>query len=243
MGMRKIVIANWKMNPSSAEDAVALAKATDVQGIILAPPFPFLASVREVLKSAVLGAQDLSIEEAGPFTGEVSASQLVDLGVKYVIVGHSERRRHLGESDEFIAKKVAAAARHGLIPVLCVGETKEERSEGNKKAVVERQVGVGLSVVGSLKAEVIIAYEPVWAIGVGEADTPEDTLDMVRLITSHLQASGRRSGKRVIYGGSVTGANAKDFFAYQEIEGALVGGASLKGKEIKAISEVARHYD
>ncbi|MBI3114564.1 MAG: triosephosphate isomerase, partial [Candidatus Harrisonbacteria bacterium] len=143
----KLIIANWKMNPTMLEEAVALARATDIEGLVIAPPFPFLEAVGKELKHALLGAQDLFWENpptGGAFTGEVSADELKALGARYVIVGHSERRKNLGETDEMIAKKMKAASDSGLIPVLCVGESREEHDAGRAKEIVNRELRLGL---------------------------------------------------------------------------------------------------
>ena len=243
--MAKLIVANWKMNPRTVDEEVALAKAADVKELAVAPPFPFLASVSAVLRRASLAAQDLSSEDEGAFTGEVSASQLREFGVTYVIVGHSERRHHLAETDEVIARKVATALKHRLTPILCVGETREERASGGKEAVIERQLKIGLSIAGSV-AKVIIAYEPLWAISASpgaHADTVHDTAGMVQYIRSVLAAIGKGEAEAIIYGGSVTSKNIEEFLSYQDIGGALVGGASLKKEEIKKIVKAAATYE
>ena len=236
----KLIIANWKLNPTTEREAIKLAKESDIDGLVICPPFPFLEAVAKVIKKAKLGAQDLFWEEKGAYTGEVSAAQLKDLGVEYVITGHSDRRK-LGETDEMIAKKIEAALKSSLTPVLCVGETQEERSGGKARETVERELKIGLSLVGNSELatrNLIVAYEPIWAIGTGASDTPEDMLEMVELIRR--QASSVK--RQVIYGGSVTSENAEEFLKHKEISGALVGGASLNPKEIKKIVEIAKKY-
>lgn len=220
--MGKIIVANWKLNPATEAEAEKLAKESDVEGLIICPPFPFLRAVAKVIKKAKLGAQDLS------------NSQLKDLCVEYVIIGHSDRRK-LGETDEMVAKKIAAALKDGLKSILCVGETRAERDSGKAKEVVEREVRIGLSLTNNLKLKtknLIVAYEPIWAIGTGNPDTPENMLEMVRLI----------KGERMIYGGSVTSKNAEDFLKHKEISGALVGAASLDSAEIRKIVKIASKY-
>src|SRR3989344_6213851 len=145
--MSKIIIANWKLNPSSVAEAKKLAKASDLSGLIICPPFPYLEEVGAVIKKAKLGAQDIFWEEKGAFTGEVSGSQEKDLGAEYVIIGHSERRQNLGETDAMVAKKIFAAMNDGLTPVLCVGETQAERDKNKTKEVVERELRTGLSKI------------------------------------------------------------------------------------------------
>lgn len=243
--MNKIIIANWKMNPSSVEEARKLAAETDVEGLIICPPFPFLEAVAKTIKKAKLGAQDvfwMNPPAGGAYTGEVSADELKNLCAEYVIVGHSERRQNLGETDEMVAKKIKAAVDAGLIPILCVGETRAERDSGKTKEIIRRELEIGLSLISQLSnvksQKLVIAYEPIWAIGTGIPDTPENMLDMVKFING--QVSGARC--QVIYGGSVTSKNAGLFLKHKEIDGALVGGASLKKEEITKIVEIAKNY-
>src|SRR3989344_1282743 len=241
--MRKIIIANWKMNPDSTGRATKLAEESDIEGLVICPPFPFLKVAGKVIKKAELGAQDLFWEEEGPYTGEVSGAQLKDLGVEYVIIGHSERRK-LGETDEMAAKKIVAAVKTGLTPILCVGESKKERASGITKEVLEKEVRIDLSLVASgyTLNPIIIAYEPIWAIGTGVPDKPENTVEMAKFIKKTLLASGYTLNPIIIYGGSVNSKNAKDFLKHKEIEGALVGGASLDAEEIKKIVEISKKY-
>lgn len=239
--MSKIIIANWKLNPSSPVDAEKLAKDSDIKDLIIAPPFPFLEFVAAIIKKATLGAQDLFWEDSGAYTGEVSGAQLKALEVGHVIIGHSERRKNLGETDEMVAKKVAIAVKDGLKPIICVGETREQRDKNKTVEVVEQEVRIGLSRVSGTKEEIIVAYEPIWAIGTGNPDTPESMLKMVKLI-KEVAARVDIKNIRCIYGGSVTSKNAEEFLKNKEIEGALVGGASLDGEEIKKIVEIAKKY-
>ena len=236
---KKIIIANWKENPKTAEEAISLAQEIDSDGLVIAPPVAFLRDVGRNIKKASLGAQDMFWEEQGPFTGEVSGSQLKSLGVSYVIIGHSDRRR-LGETDAMIAKKISAALKDNLIPILCVGETGEDRDAGRAAQIIEQEIKADLADVWEKSREIIIAYEPVWAIGSGIPDTPMNAIQMSSLIRSLTVNQGLRA--RTIYGGSVTGENAKDFLQHNEVEGALVGGASLQYNEIKKILEVAKLY-
>lgn len=247
--MLKLIVANWKMNPATVEEAVALAQATDIEGLVIAPPFPFLHAVGKVLKHAMLGAQDVAHENppiGGPYTGEVSANELKSLGVRYVIVGHSERRQ-LGETDELIAGKMKSAVEAGLTPVLCVGESREAHDAGRAEEVVERELRLGLSLLIAPHTprttnSFALAYEPIWAISTNKnavADTPEDAVNMVLYIKKQLEKLGFPSGARVFYGGSVDGENAAGFLKKKEIDGALVGGASLKPDDIKKIVRAA----
>lgn len=234
--MAKYIIANWKMNPVSAVEAVELVKATDVVGLIISPPFPFLEVIGKTIKNAALGAQDLFwANSTGAYTGEVSAEELKSMGVKYVIVGHSERRRNLGETDEMVAKKLKAALDAGLMPILCVGESAEERASGKTEEVISRELRIGLSLLSD-DYKLIVAYEPIWAIGTGTPDTPQNMLNMVKYI------GGIAGNLPVIYGGSVTSKNADDFLKHPEIGGVLVGGASLKPEEITKIVEIGNKY-
>ena len=249
----KIVIANWKMNPRGRKEAEELARAGDLEGLVVCPPFVFLEDVSRIISRARLGAQDVFWEEIGAYTGEISPPELQDLCVEYVIVGHSERRQNLGETDEMVARKIAAALKAGLIPILCVGETREEHDGGKTETVVKRELEIGLSLAnqesGIRNQEIIIAYEPIWAIGTGTPDTPENMIEMVKFIRKILLANaclpaGRANAlnPRIIYGGSVTAKNAEEFLRHKEIEGALVGGASLKPEEIKNIVKISKKH-
>lgn len=235
--MAKLIIANWKLNPATAGEAKALAKASDVDGLVVCPPFPFLEEVKDKLTHAALGAQDMFWEESGAYTGEVSGAQLYGLGVTHVILGHSERRQNLGETDEMVAKKIAVAIEIGLTPILCVGETKEEHDAGQAVEVVKREIQIGLSKVKNDLSEVTVAYEPIWAIGTGIPDNPDNTVTMVQLIQ---EAAGAKVP--VLYGGSVKPGNAEAFLSRAEIGGALVGGASLRGEDITQIVAIAKKY-
>ena len=235
--MSKILILNWKMNPATLQEVSVLAQTSDHENVVVAPPFPFLEAVSEVLVKAKLGAQDLFWEEAGAFTGEVSAVELKSLKTSYVIIGHSERRHKLGETDEVVAKKMKAAIDEGLIPVLCVGETKEEKDADKKEEVIERQLKIGLSLVDGQKigvsGQLLIAYEPVWAIGTGDPETPGSAHETVLFIKRIVSAFNFPFSAKVLYGGSVNSGNLKDFLSLKEIDGALVGGASLKIEEVE----------
>jgi len=216
----KIIIANWKMNPQTTEEAIQLAKESDIEGLVICPPFPFLEEVKKTIKKAKLGAQDLFWEPQGAYTGEVSAKELKNLGVEYVIIGHSERRQNLGETDEIVAKKIKAAVEEGLTPILCVGETRAERDAGKTKEVVERELKVGLSLVGQMSKvkgqRLVIAYEPLWAIGenASAADTPADFCHQaiyLRKVLAGLFGSEAARATPILYGGSVDARNAAPF--------------------------------
>lgn len=246
--MRKLLIANWKCNPDTAPRALALARKIHAGiplgkgvDVAIAPPFPFLQLVSGALTRAELGAQDLFWEDLGPYTGEVSWRQLKHFGVKYAIVGHSERRALLGETDEMINKKVHAAQGAGITPVLCVGEPKEVRKSGI--AAAKRYVAAQLEkdLDGVRKGKIVIAYEPIWAIGTGTPDSPKSAAEMIHYIKERVPHEMRKT-LRVLYGGSLSAANADVFLKEPEIEGALVGGASLNPKDFIKIINIAKHY-
>jgi len=234
--MNRLIIANWKLNPKTAKDAEKLALAEDYEGVIIAPSFPHLKIIGDVLRNASLAAQDIFWESGGAYTGEVSPSQLKDIGITHAIIGHSERRNILGETDEMINKKVKAALDHGIEIILCVGEHIDTRKQGIDvaKTFVAGQLDLDLrGVQGRYRKKVVIAYEPVWAIGTGISDIPEETAEICAYIKNLTGAT------QIIYGGSVNSQNAEEFFSQDDIEGALVGGASLKPKEFQKIVEAA----
>ncbi len=238
--MRKPLIAgNWKMYKTTAEARALVSglkknlAGTGKAEAAVCPPFTVLASLTELLMDSgiSLGAQDLFWEDEGAYTGEISGLMLKDLGCRYVIIGHSERRQYFGETDEQVNKKVKAALRHGLEPILCVGESLAQREAGETEALVKEQVEKALQGVEEEKAgKIVIAYEPIWAIGTGRSSTGEDANRVAGLIRQTLAAlyspaTGEKI--RILYGGSVKPENIKEFMAQPEIDGALVGGASL----------------
>ncbi len=251
MSRTPLVAANWKMYKTRQEAAAFLEAALphlvqveDVE-VAICPPFTALETVGRLLAGTPvrLGAQNLHWERQGAFTGEISPVMLAELGCTYVIVGHSERRRWFGEQDAHVRRKVRSALDGGLVPILCVGETLEERQAGQTEARVLAQVSEG---VADLSAEevgrLVIAYEPVWAIGTGHAATGEEANRVIGLIRGYLE---RRFGEaahrtRIQYGGSVTRRNAGEFLAQPEVDGALVGGASLDPEEFVGIVRAAR---
>ena len=243
--MPKLIIANWKENPATLKEAILLAKESDAPGVVIAPPFPFLGAVRAVARHAALAAQDLFYEERGAFTGAVSASQLASVGVTYGIIGHSERRR-LGDTDEMVAKKVHAAMHAGIVPILCIGETRSEHEAGTSNQSILRQLQSGLSLVASgYTLSPILVYEPVWAISTepgATPDTPENAVYMINFIQKTLVANRYSLTPKYIYGGSVNPTNAESFLKEKDVAGALVGGASLKDVEIKKIIAIAKQY-
>ena len=217
-----------------------MAKVSDSANVVIAPPFPFLGIVKKNIKKAKLGAQDVFWFVKGPYTGEVSPQMLKSLGVSYVIGGHSERRNWLGETDEMINKKVKAALNAGLKIILCVGENKNIRKRGISiaKNFVKKQLEKDLAGTINYKLKnknLIIAYEPVWAIGTGRSDKPEQTVEISKFIKSFLKSKFRILNPKVLYGGSVNSENAHSFLNQPFIDGALVGGASLKPAQIRKI--------
>ena len=252
--MRKAFVAgNWNMNSdsrSSLELAKAVAdKAAGLarEGITVAviPPFVYLQSVGQALSASPigLGAQDLYIEQKGAFTGEISPNMLKDVGCTYVLCGHSERRHVLGESDELVGKKLTAAIHGGLLPILCVGELLEERDGNQTEQVVERQIRTGLADLSEDKASAVtIAYEPVWAIGTGRTATPQQAQEVhafIRKLLAEMYGDPLAQEIRIQYGGSVKPANAEDLMSQPDVDGALVGGASLKADDFVGIIEAA----
>ena len=244
---KKLVAGNWKMHGSLAENAALLeALKPALAGIeaVVCVPFPYLAQVQTVLtgSSIAWGAQNVSEQAKGAFTGEVSASMLLDFGCKYVIVGHSERRSLYGESDELVASKYMAAQSAGLIPILCVGESLEERESGVTEAVVARQLDAVINAAGVASlAKAVVAYEPVWAIGTGKTASPEQAQAVHAFIRGKIAAldAAVADGLVIQYGGSVKAANAAELMVQPDIDGGLIGGASLVADEFVAICRAA----
>ena len=247
---QRLVAGNWKMNGSIASIRVLMkdivAEAGQIQNAAMAvcPPYVYLEAVRGLLDGTRigLGGQDVAEQDAGAYTGEVSGEMLKDVGCRYVIVGHSERRNILGEDDEFTARKFAAARRHGLIPILCVGELLEEREGGITEEVVARQLDavIALEGVAALK-DAVVAYEPVWAIGTGRTATPEQAQEVHAFIRGRVAERDAEvaAGLQLLYGGSVKADNAAELFAMPDIDGGLIGGASLDAGEFLAICRAA----
>jgi len=240
--MNKLIVFNWKMNPLNEKRALTLALLSDFKKVVIAPPFLYIPLVKKVIKKALLGAQDVFWEKFGAYTGCISPRQLKSLGVKYVIVGHSERRYYFKENDEIINKKIKAALKENLKVILCVGEDWSVRKKGLKaaKKFVEKQLFKDLKGIKSLAVNyqpLIIAYEPIWAIGSSVADEPKETQEMVKFIKDFLAINYQLTAK-VLYGGSVSSRNVFNFLSQKEIDGVLVGGASLKSKEIIKIINV-----
>lgn len=244
---KKFVAGNWKMNGSLAENAALLAAIKPaLVGIEVAVcvPFPYLAQVQAALtgSSIAWGAQNLSEQGKGAYTGEVSAAMLLDFACRYVIVGHSERRSLYGESDELVAKKYIAAQAAGLTPILCVGESLQERESGVTEQVVARQLDAVISAAGVTSlAKAVVAYEPVWAIGTGKTASPEQAQAVHAFIRGKIAAldAGIAAGLVIQYGGSVKASNAAELMAQPDIDGGLIGGASLVADEFIAICRAA----
>jgi triosephosphate isomerase len=248
----KTIIGNWKMNVGTRE-SVALARGVllALRGkkllpeTIICPPFVALGEVRKVVarSHAALGAQNVHWEEQGAFTGEVSSRMLVELGVTHVILGHSERRQYFGETDEMVNKKLIHALSAGLTPIVCVGEEKEVREVGKEREVVARQLRGALKGLHLRhKERILFAYEPVWAIGTGMPAEPADAVEMhawIRSLVPDLLPGIKPAQFSVLYGGSVEGSNAYSFLREDEVEGLLVGGASVKLSEFTKILEAA----
>ncbi|MDX2131738.1 MAG: triose-phosphate isomerase [Planctomycetota bacterium] len=250
---KPFVGGNWKMNTNRTTGSDLTRGVTDgliqVDGVDVAvfPPFPYLLTVRAILRdrgsSVRLGAQDVYFQQDGAYTGEVSVAMLKDCGTQAVLVGHSERRHVLGEKDELVNKKLRAALESGLEAVLCVGETLDERTAGHQDIVTARQVRTGLAdIPASMTERLVIAYEPVWAIGTGKTATPQDAQDAHAQIRTLI---GRTYGKdvaarvRIIYGGSLKPDSAQALFAQPDVDGGLVGGASLNAADFVSICKAA----
>lgn len=236
---RKIIAGNWKMNKTPTE-AIALINelkplvATKDADVVFCVPFVSLIPAVEAVKGTdiAIGAQNMYFEESGAYTGEVSPGMLVDIGVKYVIIGHSERRQYFAETDETVNKKVIKAFEHGLTPIICVGESLTQREQGITIDFVRQQVKIAfLNVTADQVKNAVIAYEPIWAIGTGKVATTEQAEEVcsaIRMCISEIYDVATAAAIRIQYGGSVTAASAADLFSQKDIDGGLVGGASLK---------------
>lgn len=254
MARRRLIAGNWKMNGTLRETETLLGGILDGVGqiapevdLLVIPPYTALQTARCVLEGSdgriALGAQNMHPEARGAFTGEVSAAMLVDIGATHVLVGHSERRVHFHESDEFLRRKVATALGAGLIPILCIGELLKQREAGATEQVLDGQLAGALTGIDADGlARLVLAYEPVWAIGTGKVATPEQAEDAHRHIRGWLASTYGdlpAAAARVLYGGSVTAANAAGLLARPGVDGALVGGASLKADEFLGIARAA----
>ena len=242
----KIVAGNWKMNKTASEAAALIngikkevAGVTKVE-IVVCPPFTDLKEAAAACagSNVALGAQNVHWEASGAFTGEISAAMLKDLGVTYAIIGHSERRQYFGETDETVNKRAKAALAAGLIPIVCVGETLSERDGGQMEAVVVRQTTLGLADLGEDLVKVVVAYEPVWAIGTGRTATPAQAQEvhaLIRRTLADISCGDVANKMRIQYGGSMKPENAKELMSQPDIDGGLIGGAALKADSFAAI--------
>ncbi len=249
-----LVAGNWKLNGSRAANQALLddviADGAGIRGseIMVCPPFVYLAELAQVLggTNVLLGSQDVAAQEAGAYTGEVSAAMLRDVGCSHAIIGHSERRTLFGDTDDRVAAKFLAARAGGLVPIICVGETLDEREADQTEAVVARQIQAVIDAdgIGALAGS-IIAYEPVWAIGTGKTATPDQAQAVHAVIRAQLAAADAKiaAETRILYGGSVKGGNATELFAMPDIDGGLIGGASLNADEFLTICRAAAGTD
>ena len=248
--MNKLIVGNWKMNGSLAAneslvrtmlDGLAVAPAPQAD-LALCAPAVYLAQLQGLLKASPIawGAQDVSVHEQGAYTGEVAAAMLKDFACRYAIVGHSERRQYHGETDDTVATKAQRALAAGVTPIVCVGETLAQREAGETESVVKRQLAAVIHTVGHCITEIVVAYEPVWAIGTGKTATPEMAQAVHAVLRAQLAAASTHA-KRVhlLYGGSMNAANAASLLAQPDIDGGLIGGASLKSVDFLQIAAAA----
>jgi triosephosphate isomerase len=243
---RKLVAGNWKMHGSHTANAELLAGITAARpfgcDVAVCVPFPYLSEAAVALAGSDVrwGAQDCSAHEQGAYTGEVSAAMLAEFGCRYVIVGHSERRQYHGESDQLVADKAKAALARGVTPIVCVGETLAQREAGETELVVKRQLSAVIHALAHCAGEMVVAYEPVWAIGTGKVATPEQAQAVHALLRAQLKAATPQAdGMKILYGGSMKPDNAASLLAQPDIDGGLIGGASLKAADFVAICRAA----
>ena len=244
---KKLIAGNWKMNGSTAANGALVQQLLAGLGqaacdIAVCVPAPYLAEVGALVKGSkiALGAQDVSAHEAGAYTGEVSSGMLRDLGVRYAIVGHSERRQYHGETDVVVATKAQKALAAGITPIVCVGETLQEREAGMTEEVVKRQLAAVIHTNGHCISEIVVAYEPVWAIGTGKTASPEQAQQVHAVLRAQLHAATEHSDRvQILYGGSMNAANAAQLLGQPDIDGGLVGGASLKAPDFLSIIAAA----
>jgi triosephosphate isomerase (TIM) len=247
MSKKQLVVGNWKMHgsqPSNAELLAAIVAARPFAAdVAVCVPFPYLSQAAVALAASDIrwGAQDCSAHEQGAYTGEVSAAMLRELGCRYTLVGHSERRQYHAEGDQLVADKAKAALARGVTPIVCVGETLAQREAGQTEAVVKRQLSAVIHTLAHCVGEMVVAYEPVWAIGTGKTATPQEAQAVHALLRAQLAAATPRAAEMtLLYGGSVKPDNAAQLFAQADIDGGLVGGASLKAADFIAICRAAQ---
>lgn len=249
--MKKLIVGNWKMNGSLAANEALLqgfllGLGAEDHSVLVAvcASAPYLPQLQQRLGKGPIawGAQDVSAHESGAYTGEVSAAMLREFGCRYAIVGHSERRQYHGETDEVVAAKAQRALAAGITPIVCVGETLAERDAGQTEAVVKRQLAAVIHTVGHCSSEMVVAYEPVWAIGTGRTASPEQAQAVHHVLRAQVAAATVNADKRVhiLYGGSMNAANAASLLAMPDIDGGLIGGASLKVPDFLQIIRAAR---
>ena len=244
---KKLIAGNWKMNGGLAANQAlveALVAGMPVQccDVAVCAPAPYLAQLQTLLRNSpiALGAQDVSAHDSGAFTGEVSVAMLKEFGVRYAIVGHSERRQYHGESDVVVAAKAQRALAAGITPIVCVGETLAEREAGKTEEVVKRQLAAVIHTNGHCISEIVVAYEPVWAIGTGKTASPEQAQQVHAVLRAQLKAASTHSDRiLILYGGSMNAANAVQLLAQADIDGGLIGGASLKAPDFLTIIAAA----
>jgi triosephosphate isomerase len=247
MNKKKLIAGNWKMNGSiETNDALVRAVVAGFAGAnclaAVCVPAPFLAQVQMLRHGSrlELGAQDVSAHDQGAYTGEVSAAMLKEFGVRYAIVGHSERRLYHGETDSLVADKAKAALAQGITPIVCIGETLAEREAGRTEEVVKRQLAAVIHTNGHCISEIVVAYEPVWAIGTGKTATPEMAQQVHAVLRAQLKAATEHSERvHILYGGSMNAGNAASLLAQPDIDGGLIGGASLKAPDFLQIIAAA----
>ena len=245
--MKKFIAGNWKMHGSlAANEALVQALLAGLPAggcdVAVCAPAPYLAQLQRLLAASAvsLGAQDVSAHDAGAFTGEVSATMLREFGVRHVIVGHSERRQYHAESDALVAHKARAALAAGITPIVCVGESLAQRNDGSTEQVVARQLAAVIEANGERIGQIVLAYEPVWAIGTGKTASPEQAQQVHAVLRAQLAAATAQAGTvRILYGGSMNAANAAQLLAQPDIDGGLIGGASLKPADFLSIISAA----
>ena len=248
--MKKLVVGNWKMHGSRAANAELIAglKAADLSAtaanatVAVCPPALYVADVVALLQGSAIGVgvQDVSVQAQGAYTGEISGPMARDVGASYAIVGHSERRSYHAESDQLVADKAKAALAHGLTPIVCVGETLAEREAGQTQAVVSRQLQAVIDTLGADLVRIVVAYEPVWAIGTGKTASPAQAQEVHAQLRAQLKsAAAEAASVPLLYGGSVKPDNAAELFAQADIDGGLIGGAALKAADFAAIARAA----